>query len=250
MKKMLAGASAERPLVVAVENCHFADPESLKLLRELAEAPPKGAFLIYTESPDSELPNQWPVGVRCLELDTLTAMETEHLVEAWVPRRSLSANRRAAIIRSIIASGSHHPGDLKKATGNALGQDVYGDTTFATPLMQIAAVLGQEFRTETLVGLLIESARKTMPLDLGPLYCEAVEAELERRAEEGIITRIGRGDHYQFLGGERDRLLGTLDEEHQRRLHSLAARALQRSSHGDHGIVYTISRRPERPRRW
>jgi class 3 adenylate cyclase/tetratricopeptide (TPR) repeat protein len=92
----LAAVATRTPLLVAVEDLHWADPSTLELLGRLAERRPSGVLMVATTRDDASVP--WRDTVRTLALGRLDGTAIERLVDNLASGRRLDDDARAAII--------------------------------------------------------------------------------------------------------------------------------------------------------
>jgi class 3 adenylate cyclase/tetratricopeptide (TPR) repeat protein len=91
----VAAVGARMPLLVAVEDLHWADPSTLQLLGRLAERRPPGVLLVATTRDDWAI--TWRDTVTELTLGRLDGAAAERLVDNLSSGKSLDDGARAAI---------------------------------------------------------------------------------------------------------------------------------------------------------
>lgn len=240
----LVGALAEqKPLLLVVEDLHWADPTTLELLGLLAqEAPSLPLCLLGTARPDLSL--SWPGShVLQVQLGRLEAPQVEQLVQAAAGGKPLPAEVVAQIVqradgvplfaeelaRMILESGVLEAGpegwrlvaplstlavpamlrDLLTARLDRLGA--------AQETAQLASALGREFSAEV---LLAASGRSEA----------ALQKDLAALMGAGLVyrRRSGRGLSYLFKHAlVRDTAYASLSKPARRQVHARIAAVLE-----------------------
>lgn len=200
---VLRRASADRPIVLVVEDLHWATPSTLDLLGWIVRRAPDGHLMILITSRNTrqdlsdalqatltELYRQ--PGVSALELSGLTADDIVRMVAVEV---GIDATRAPELADRLLAQTAGNPfllqeicRDLRRRgdpgpAGSALHvpetvRELFGTRIRAFPeaerrVLELSAVLGDRFST-SLLEAVTESAVETMPaldraLDLGLL---------------------------------------------------------------------------------
>ncbi|TME79936.1 MAG: hypothetical protein E6I45_11985 [Chloroflexi bacterium] len=187
--------SADRPLVLVVEDIHWARPPMLELLEHIVRESNDAPILIVCPArPDLlETASEWgkPPNARTLELEGLTQEASERLIDSVAE----SANQLPNALRQRI---------LETAEGNPLFVEEMvrlvvetGDTSLAIPptiealmatridrlpapertVAQRGSVVGRVFERAAVTALLVEPARRSLGARLGAL----VRKQLLRR---------------------------------------------------------------------
>jgi class 3 adenylate cyclase len=195
-RRFLAAASAERPLVVLVDDIHWAEAALLDLLADLPTA--GGPILVLcTARPELlEARPDWPVAVR---LEPLGATEVESLLEALeAPAATRVRIARASAGNPLFAeelvAWAGEGGDLDAipTSLNALlasRLDRLGAP--ARDALERGSVEGEVFHEGTVVELSDVEVRPAVPGELG----ELARKDLIRMAAAGLVTA---GAAYRF----------------------------------------------------
>ena len=172
----LRSSAAAQPLVVILEDVHWAEPASLDLLRFLVDEVPDGRMLVMATYRDTEVPAGHPLAellgtlryqprVQRLHLEGLSEAETGRLVEALGGQRSASLTARiyrqsggnpffvTELAQTLAgAPAPRIPDSVRDAIRHRLRQ-------LSDPcqrVLRIAAVLGSEFRLGILEQVAVE----------------------------------------------------------------------------------------------
>lgn len=166
--------ASERPLVVACEDLHWADPATLEFIGRTAERlPHMGPICLIWTTRGQQMPRGFKTSAQhtSLSLDRLTVKETQQLLACSAPGAALTPEEREQIsIRSegiplfaeelarLIASA---PGDqdsidmlLEPGPLNVVLSARLDGLGELKPLAQAAAVIGREFDAATLAHVL------------------------------------------------------------------------------------------------
>jgi DNA-binding SARP family transcriptional activator len=240
----LFDAAARGPLLVVVEDVHWADPSTLELLGVVAEQA-RDARLLVCATYRPEFTPPWPVRphVSQLALGRLGADDVAALVAAIGGAGAVAPDLRDHIAdrtdgvplfveeltRSLLESGA------ARAAGGTLVLDPGADVAAipatleaslvarldrlgdARALAQLAAVIGREFSEELLVAVSGQSAA-------------AVAAALDRLVAADLLLRRGRGPgaRYAFRHAlVRDAAYGSLVRAARREHHARIAAVLE-----------------------
>ena len=208
--RLLAFASGARPMLVLLDDLHWADRDSLGLLRFLARSPDAGSLLLIATYRDVEVRRQHPLAevlgemsreTRCerIELKGLDASEVgtllgEHagaeISGAWVramhqltggnpffvQEMSRLLEDRGELERESVPASLELPQGVRDAVGRRLG--VVSDE--CSRVLQAAAVLGRDFETSLLAEI-----TGTQTEELLELLGEALAAQLLEEAGIG-----------------------------------------------------------------
>jgi tetratricopeptide (TPR) repeat protein len=163
------GAAKAQPLVIAIEDLHWADPSTLELIRLLVE---QGAtiplLLLFTARPEFNAP--WPLRVHYIQI-TLDRL-SQHNVRQMIAHVTAGKALAAETVNSVIERTSGVPLFVEELTRAVLES---GDTKFgaceipvtlhdslmarmdrlgqAKEVLQIAAVLGSKFSYKLLQAI-------------------------------------------------------------------------------------------------
>ena len=201
MNERILMRSAARPVVLLVEDLHWADPTSLELLEFVRDSIADAAVLVVLTSRDA-LPTQWATGrVMTLALEPLGNAVCADLVATFTGDRSLTADEVELIIERaggnplyleeltnmlVEADGALRGEEIPPALQSPLlaRLDGLGD---AKPIAQVASVFGAQFTATALAAVLDEEHR------------ERVSTALERMVAKGLILADERQhDRYTF----------------------------------------------------
>jgi tetratricopeptide (TPR) repeat protein len=229
VRRLLLGAAAARPLVLVIEDVHWADRSSLELLESLVtEMARARLLLVVTYRPDGEPAfMRRPIATR-VALAPLGPEDSRGLVEAVVPPE------RASVIARLVERAEGNPlfleelalavrgGALLDAVPDSLEGILRLRLERLAPaerrLVQIASVLGRE-PPRALLAALWDG-----PEPLEPLLDALDRADLVYPA----------GDALRFKHAlTRDAAYGSLLESERARLHERAARALEQREDAD-----------------
>jgi len=195
MAQMLLAPAAEQPLLVIVEDLHWADPSTLEFLdRLMAQVPATSTLVLLTCRPDFTPP--WPLSSQVLHLPLrrLSRSESEALLSGIKGEGALPGGLSTLIMarsdgvplfieemtKMVLESDSAEaasrleiPGSLHASLTARL--DRLG---VAKEVAQLAAVLGREFPSEWLQAV-------------SPWDERTLEAGLDRLAKAGLLHRRG-----------------------------------------------------------
>lgn len=151
------------PLIVAVENIHWADPDTVRILREIGSSPPPAPFLLlFTSREVSFNRNQEFASVEHIRLEPLAFHETQRLIKKMDPQREIPPANREKIgmdsdgiplfIEELVRhhkKGSPHPISVPQPLEDYLNHrlQMAGTGRF---LLGKAAMLGKTFSRDLL----------------------------------------------------------------------------------------------------
>jgi tetratricopeptide (TPR) repeat protein len=163
VRRLLEALAAERPLIVVLEDIHWAEPTFLDLIEYLAGFASGPTLLLCAARPDLlEVRPEWAVargGAELVQLEPLSAVDADELVERRLAGRSLPARTRERIVEA--------------AEGNPL---------FVDQMVALAAEdpeHGDAFRVPPTINALLASRIDRLP--------EAERRLLERGSVEGRV---------------------------------------------------------------
>jgi class 3 adenylate cyclase/tetratricopeptide (TPR) repeat protein len=227
------GTARVQPIVIAIEDLHWADPSTLELIQLLVE---QGAtsrlLLLFTAR--SEFRASWPPRAHHTQitLNRLSARNVRTMVEEVAAHKALTAETIAAVVertggvplfveeltRAVLESGD------AKATGREIPVTLYDSLMArldrlgpAKEVAQVGAVIGSEFSYD-----LLHSVHSIAEEELQRALRSLADAEL-------LYARgIAPDATYQFKHALiRDAAYNTLLKTRRRELHQRIAHALQ-----------------------
>ncbi|HKL78284.1 MAG TPA: AAA family ATPase, partial [Gammaproteobacteria bacterium] len=197
---LLAQLAGSRPVLLILEDIHWADSATLELTRELSQRL-EGAPLFLAATARPPLPAEWPPSAwEVLPVPPLAPTASRALLEALAPGWQLSAARQADILAQaegiplfleemVRASVAGTPADGEAGTIPASLRDLLWARLEqlgpAKRLAQIAAALGREFRADWLIPITALE---------GP----TVATQLERLESAGFLDRREHRDGTRF----------------------------------------------------
>jgi class 3 adenylate cyclase/tetratricopeptide (TPR) repeat protein len=230
----MLGASRVQPIIVAIEDLHWADPSTLELLQLIVE---QGAtarlLLLCTARPEFRAP--WPPRSHHMQitLNRLSARNVRTMVEEVAARKALAEETVAAIVertggvplfveeltRAVLESGDAKLGvrelpvtlhDSLMARLDRLGP--------AKEIIQVGAVIGAEFSYE-----LLHAVHPVAETDLERALGTASDAELI------YVRGLAPGATYQFKHALiRDAAYEALLKSRRKELHRRVAQTIDR----------------------
>ncbi len=245
--RLLIAASERRPLLLVLEDLHWADAPSLILLQQLAGRLTRSRILVVATYRELELTPDHPLSAGLA--DFVRAGET---VE--IPLRGLSKAHVASLLRTLTAfepasdvvqrvheQTAGNPFFLKEVARTLRddGDEPHPHTRADAVPEGVAAVLRRR------ISSLSPSARETLgvasvagqELDLKVLSAAthspraALVDDCDEAAKAGVLVR--RADVYSFSHGLfRDTVYAELTSRRRAELHHQVGRALERVSHG------------------
>ncbi|MFF8847562.1 ATP-binding protein [Streptomyces sp. NPDC015127] len=221
MGEALAAAAAERPLVVVLEDLHWADTASLDLLRQLtAEVAESGLLVLGTfrepvpEEAAGPLADLGRYGTATLRLAPFTREEVARCVGEADAAESY---RRTGGLPLLVTALRANAGNLGTVVSGLLA----GLTVEQRDVVRAAAVLGEQLDAAQLAAVLPERGET------------AVAQALEAAWHAGVLTAAratDAGRTYRFTHDlVRDEVLGRTTPATARALHRAAARALEQA---------------------
>ncbi|RSN62601.1 LuxR family transcriptional regulator [Amycolatopsis sp. WAC 04182] len=226
----LVAAAGPAGLVVVLEDLHWADEASLRLLRHLAGELRRSKLAViathrdtgHTPALDAALPDllRRP-GARSISLPPLAEPEARALLTGLAEEEAREAYRRSggnplylgAIARS---AGGSELGHLVRATVAGLASSV-------RRLLAIAAVIGEDVEAALLA-------------EVSALSLEEVADGLDRAAKAGVL-REGRFAHAVV----RDGIYADLGQTEREALHGRVAAALEAHARRDPALAGTVA---------
>jgi class 3 adenylate cyclase/tetratricopeptide (TPR) repeat protein len=226
------GSARAQPLVIAIEDLHWADPSTLELIQLLVE---QGAtaplLLLYTARP--EFRAQWTMRAHHMQitLNRLSARNVRAMVGEVAAQKALSDETIAAVVertggvplfveeltRAVLESGD------SKLTGSTIPATLHDSLMArldrlgpAKEVIQVGAVLGSDFSYE-----LIHAVHPMAESDLQRSLRSLTDAELL------YVRGIAPEATYQFKHALiRDAAYEALLKSHRKELHLKVARTI------------------------
>jgi class 3 adenylate cyclase/predicted ATPase len=231
---VLFRVSAERPVVVVIEDLHWADPSTLDFLRLLLERAPAARLLVLlTHRPTFRPPEAAQPGTRRIVLDRLVDQDVDTMITNIAGERRLSREAR----RYVAEKSDGVPIFIEEMTRAALETDSPFESRpipaslqdlllarldrlgTAKDLAQLAAVIGREF-TSDLLRAVAETPEPKLEHDLAQLVDGGV---LRRRDSPPTARYVFR--HALIQDAAYGLLLtGPRRQYHQRVAETLASR--------------------------
>ncbi|MFE3496227.1 ATP-binding protein [Streptomyces sp. NPDC059175] len=221
MTEALAVAASERPLVVLLEDLHWADTASLDLLRQVtSEADECGLFVIGTfrepgpEEAAGAFADLGRYGAAVLRLEPFTREEVAQCVGE---PNAAESYRRSGGLPLLVTALRTQATDLSTIVSGMLT----GLTTEERDVVRAAAVLGERLDAAQLAPVLPELGETVVARSLAAAW------------HAGVLTAAettGAGRTYRFTHDlVRDEVLGRTTPAAARALHRAAARALEQA---------------------
>ncbi|HVS49849.1 MAG TPA: AAA family ATPase [Candidatus Dormibacteraeota bacterium] len=252
--QLLLDTAATRPMVLVLDDLHWADTASLLLLQLLAGLLPHSHLMVIGTYRDLELAASHPL--RTHLADFVRRGETTEIPIAGLKDPEVSSLFRALtgfepagdIVRRLQAQTAGNPfflselawtlGDLgqespkwsfpasaeavPRGIGAVLRRRIEALSADCRGALEIAAVTGQKFDLD-----LLEAATGTKRPRLLDLFDEAIA--------KGVVTRLDGG--YAFTHGlVRDTVYSGISTARRCELHGLIGRLLEDGPHGDSGM--------------
>lgn len=235
-----------RPLLVALEDIHWADPATLDLLRHLPDQAADSPLLVLATYRSDELNRHHPlwtllpdlqrIGAQRLLLERLTAADVAELVAAALPgtpeatalarRLHQRTDGHPLFLRELLANAARSGGApdeaLPETVQQAIDRKLAGLRPGAREVLAAAAIIGEQFAYDLLAQVV-----------------DVSEEELLSLLEEAVALRVlqprgAAGDIFQFDHALfREALVRQLIGPRRRRWHARAAAVLAASPSPD-----------------
>ena len=241
--EQVATFSRQSPVLMIIEDAHWADPTSLELFSRIVDRiPALRVLLIITYRPEFEPPwIGWPY-VTALTINRLTERETSAMIDRIIGNKPLPANIREDIInrsdgiplfveemtKAVLEAESD--GKARRTAAAVPSPAITVPPSLQASLMarldrlgsakevaQIGAAIGREFSHALLAAVMDKPEAE-------------LEAALERLISAGLLFRLGFPPHAAYLFKHalvQDTAYGTLLRGQRRALHALIAAILE-----------------------
>lgn len=232
---LLASLASQQPLLLIIEDLHWADPSTLELLKHFLASGQQAIFTLLTARPDFAAPSALP----SLALGPLSAHQTVRLARlSCAPGQPLQRQQLATLlgksdgiplyIEEMARSYSESPGEqLPDTLWSLLASRLESVGSAARQLAQQAAAIGREFPLELLEALW-EDSNSTFVQALKRLQQSGL-IQPGNRTEGRFRHALIRDAAYQTLAPrERRQLHGRLAQLLQGRFHKLVSEAPER----------------------
>lgn len=251
IEDLLLAAAREAPLLLVLEDLHWADLPTVRLLRRLLTSPRSGSLMILATCRSSELAADHPlrslladlhreVGVLRLELDGL---ETEHVSDLLrgldgdapdgddrlAAALQQNTNGNPFFITELVRNLAESGGDeLPVSIAETLGQRIGRLGEDVTRVLGAAAVIGVEFDLDLLAAVAGEG--------------EDVPGAVDRAVAGALVAELG-GVRFRFAHALVQRYLySELGGARRTELHRRTAAALERRLAGGPVSVAELAR--------
>jgi class 3 adenylate cyclase len=173
-RALIAGLAEERPVLIAVDDAHWADEGFLDLLEDAADLPAHPVLIVCTARPEiDELRPELAAADhrQRIELGPLAPEAAEELAATLIDATDMALARQIAttsggnpffteeIARAIGANGADSSTDLPDTVQAAIASRLDALPRGEKRAIQLAAVLGDRFRGEALAELAGEDPR-------------------------------------------------------------------------------------------
>jgi TOMM system kinase/cyclase fusion protein len=238
----LAALAERQPVVLALEDLHWADPSTLELLKVLvAEVASSRLLAVFSARPEFEPP--WPATqVAQVQLGALSRGEVERLATAaaggaLAPEALEEIAARTdgiplfveELVRTLRESGA-----LVEREGRLVLEPGRGGATVPGTLRDLLVArldrLGRTKETAQIASVLGRELTHELLRHVSPLTPEALEADLERLVASGLVHRKRRpkGPVYLFKHAlVRDAAYDSMLKRYRQQVHAKAAEALE-----------------------
>ena len=284
LRNLLLGVSRARPLVVVIENMHWADASSEEFLAELVEdVPGHRVLLVLSTRPGYAAPWLTTAAVHLVPLDGLHAADVEQMIRSLVGAERVSAE----LVGALLAKGEGNPLYVEeivrklRETGGILVErgDARlsgGDVTVPASIhdiiasridrlaeqlkhtLQIAAVVGRDFAVALLARLLesreslaqsledLSTLEFVFRLMLEPDQVYSFKHALTQEVAYGSLLERRRRQYHAAVGAGLEELyVGRTDE-----VVELLAHHYGLSADAEKAVDYAILAAAKAQRRW
>ncbi|MFK4088125.1 LuxR C-terminal-related transcriptional regulator [Kribbella sp. NPDC020789] len=249
---VLRGLTRRRPIVLAVEDLQWADPETLRLVRFIAERLPSGVHVVVTCRPEAVETGFLAERITEIRLGPLDADEVRA-----VAAHQLDGHRLSPALAEEL---TRHSGGLPFAVleflrtikpGSAVEHEVRRALVETPPPVALRASLGIRMRevpepcrhVVRAAAVLTTAAPEQLLGTVAGLTGQTLTTAIDQALATGLLheQRPGLYDHRHTLA--RRAVLAMLPPDELRRLHRQAARALMAISPPPHARIAEHSRR-------
>lgn len=248
-------ARPEHPLVLVLDDVHWADPSSLGFLRLLARRPPANLLLVVTTRDEAPIPGQDIV---------LAPLDREHIAQFVADALGTGTNEARALADLILhKTGGNpffvrsmlrhlHSADyvrLDPAAGwtwdlgriAALGMLGGADELMEAAILRLDPSVRELLQTAACIG---NQGSLALLRELVGQSPEELDAELEVAIGENLIGRVGaQGAGFRFTHDQVQRAaISTIEPAERAALHLLVGRTLlaRTTAHGDDHIFEIV----------
>jgi class 3 adenylate cyclase/tetratricopeptide (TPR) repeat protein len=190
---VLAAEARSAPLLLVIEDLHWADPTTIELIRILLDGPREVALMLAL-SARSEFLAPASTALQRIQLGRLEKDETRRLVELVAAEGTLPDG--AATQLADRAAGS--PLLAEELTRTALAMQDPGSATAPTLFASLLARLDRDSTTRAVAQLAATIGREfdvTLLQAAGAIERSALDWGLERLVEERVVTSTGPGSY-------------------------------------------------------
>lgn len=253
IEDLLVSAAAGAPLLVVLEDLHWADLPTVRLLRRLLTSPRGGAVLYLLTSRSGELAKDHPLralladlhretGVRRLELDGLEPADIADLLDGLGPDGAPARDDLATtlhentngnpffvteLVRNLRESGAGEDETLPVSIAETLGQRIGRLGEDVTACLTAAAVIGNEFDLDLLTAVAQD---------------DGVPEAIDRAVAGALVVEVGAA-RFRFAHALVQRYLySELGAARRTDLHRRTAAALERRLAGGPVPVAELAR--------
>jgi class 3 adenylate cyclase/tetratricopeptide (TPR) repeat protein len=262
--QLLVAVAEERPVALLLDDLHWADDSSLKLLAHIARNTRAARVFLLGTYRDVEVNRQHPVERALLDLgreglvqeisverlshDGTAALMAEimgeeedlsDLVELVYRRTAGNAFFIQEMLRALVERGDLykkdgrwerkriHDMEVPKSIRSVIGQRLSRIEEQAQEVLREASVFGQEFAFEDLMSLVDLTKLRGLEHD-GPRAEDVVDSALEQAIAAGLV-RETKPEHYAFNHAlTQQALYFELSTRRRKRLHLAAGKSLEK----------------------
>ncbi len=206
----LAAVAAETPVVVVLDDLHWATKPTLMLLRHLLRAPDTGAVLVLGTYRDTELDRAHPLA------DMLADLRRD----ATVDRVALKGLDESGARSFVEASAGRALDDTERQMARAVGDETNGNPFFMSEMMRHLVETGAIYRAD---GRWATSFQTVQEAGLPQGVREVISRRISRLSDAAnkalaVAAVVGQSFEHRLLGrvadaaDDPDTLLDALDE--------------------------------------
>jgi hypothetical protein len=248
LRALMGALAARRPLVLFVDDAHWGDVDSARLLLDLVRPPAPPILVVMTCRDDAlegpflaEIRERWPVGaeIRHASIGPLNLLDSHRLALTILNERGKWAER---VARAIARESGGSPFLIEELVRANQGRDSQGSDATLADLTLEQVVHNRIARlpdTGRTVVELISVAARPLPVSVvaaamsasGPIDMLVTQVVAERFARVGL--RDGRDVIEAIHDRIRETVVATLSIEELREHHERLAQALESTPGGD-----------------